>query len=349
MKQLGSIVLAGFVLVGVAQPCLATALQERINQDGQGLSVAVGGAGIRDMGRGGVEIEVDIQGPVETAILYWMGRDLDCTLDRDLVCFVPSEPYLDQEMAFEGTPITGTIVGTESQAPPQPYLSVAYAMNVTDIVRAKVESEGTGLTSFNFDDDNPALDFTLPDGVGLVVLYTDETNDAHYRVILHEGLDFAFGRADQLPSAMVTEPVSISHGAELEARNAEVFIFAGDAAEFCDEITITDTFGGVTVLTDELVGADGAAMDTLVVPVLVPEGGGTTTLQLFSPDLPRCVPAPDSLLWTLGGMRLPIEPPADDEDEDEDSDEDEDEDSDEDEDEDGDEDEDSDGGMSHRW
>lgn len=80
--------------------------------------------------------------------------------------------------------ITGTIAGTEADQG-----TIAYMADVTSIV----ESRGTGNQTFSIADGNLAKNLTWLNGAGLIVLYTDLSDTSFYRVIVADGLDFAYG------------------------------------------------------------------------------------------------------------------------------------------------------------
>jgi hypothetical protein len=275
----------------------ATPLSVALDIQGQGLAVADGGVGLQGIGTGTRSLSVDIGGTVQAALLYWVGRDRPCPMSGG-VCVVPSQPYKDQILLFEGLQITGTIIGTEMQPASGggPINNIGYLADVTSIVQAK----GTGLQSFAIKDGDTTSNLFRLNGAGLLVVYTDAADTAQYRLILFDGLDFAFG-ADPTPGATrVTDPVTFLHGADTVAREARLRVFAGDGvAERPDRIDVSNNPSVVNGLDS----SDGPAFDSDALVVNIPAGVASTTVQLFS------APAnmnPDSLLWTVGALRLPL-------------------------------------------
>jgi hypothetical protein len=130
-----------------------------LDLQGQGLSLAEGGVGLRDLGSETRSLSVSIGGPVQKAILYWAGRQLTgCPLGS---CF-SSPPLRDQGLLFDGSSVTGSITGTESE---QNRGQIGYAADVTSIVAAK----GTGTYTIADGDTNNNLDRL--DGAGLIVVF----------------------------------------------------------------------------------------------------------------------------------------------------------------------------------
>ncbi len=281
----------------------ALVINPSLDMEGPGLTLVEDGVGLESLGSGTETLTVDIGGPVQVAYLYWAGRERPCTTDGAGVCTIPYQPYLDQELIFDGTPITGEVAGTESQAEGgngQTIHNIGYVKDVTDIVAAK----GTGVQSFTLADGDTAKNLFRLNGAGLLVIFTDEADPVTYKVMVYDGLDFAFGRSDQLLEATVTTPVVFNHGATAEERTAHLVIFSGDAVlDRPDRVDITDAFGVTTEIVNQLVGADGESWDTIVLDITVPANGGTTTAQLFSEPFGEY---PDSLLWEVGALRIPL-------------------------------------------
>jgi len=289
-----------FVLMAlVAAMAGATALQVALDLQGQGLSVASGATGLETIGSGSANVTVNIGGTVQAALLYWAGRDRPCPQSGG-ACVVPSQPYKDQVLSFDGNLITGTIIGTEGQpvSGGGPINNIGYLADVTNIVKAR----GTGSQSFAISDGDLGSNLFRLNGATLLVIYTAAADPNSYRLIVFDGLDFAFG-ADPTPGeTQVTTPVTFSHGSTAAARSAQILIAIGDAeAGRPDEIDISNN----PSLLNSLVGAAGEDWDSPWLTVNVPAGVSSTTLQLVSAPANQ---NPDSMLWELGAMRLPLPP-----------------------------------------
>lgn len=295
-------------LLFLAAAAHATPLSLSLDVQGQGLTVSEGGVGTQGIGSGSRSFTVDIGGPVQAALLYWAGRDRPCPQSGG-ACVVPFQPYKDQMIRLDGNLITGTIIGTEGQpvSANGPINNIGYLADVTALVQAK----GTGLQTFTVRDGDTASNLFRWNGVGLLVIYTDPADTAFWRILSFHGLDFAYG-ADPTPGpTRVTDPVTFNHGSDTVARQGKLRIFSGDSVlNRPDRIDISNNASLLNILDS----SDGSSWDTEVLVIDIPAGVGSTTVQLVSapPNM-----NPDSLLWTLGLLRLPVqvgpgeEPPGD--------------------------------------
>jgi len=288
------------IVILAAVPAGATPLSVALDLQGQGLSVVDGGIGLQGIGSGTRSLSVNIGGPVQAALLYWVGRDRPCPMSGG-VCVVPSQPYKDQVLNFEGLQITGTIIGTEMQPTSGggPINNIGYLADVTSIVQAK----GIGSQTFAIKDGNTSSNLFRLNGAGLLVVYTDPADTAQRRLILYHGLDFAYG-ADPTPGATrVTDLVTFNHGADTVAREARLRVFSGDGvADRPDRIDISNNPSVVNGLDS----SDGTSFDSDALVVNIPAGVASTTVQLVSAPANQ---NPDSLLWTLGALWLPLPVP----------------------------------------
>ena len=285
------------VLALIAGGASATPLSVALDLQGQGLAVADGGVGMQGIGTGTRSLTVDIGGPVQAALLYWVGRDRPCPMSGGS-CVVPFQPYKDQVIRFEGNLITGTIIGTEGQpvSGGGPINNIGYLADVTSLVQAK----GTGLQTFALKDGDTSSNLFRLNGAGLLVIYTDAADTTMYRLIVYDGLDFAYG-ADPTPGdTRVTAPVTFNHGADTAARTGRLRVFVGDAvADRPDRIDISNNAS----VFNGLDSSDGMSFDSDALVVDIPAGVASTTAQLFSAPPNQ---NPDSMLWVLGLLRLPL-------------------------------------------
>lgn len=277
----------------------ATTLSVAMDLQGQGLSMVSAGGGLAT---GATGVTVDIGGPVQGALLYWAGRDRPCPMEGG-VCVIPFQPYKDQVLRFDGTLVTGTIIGTEHQpvSANGPINNIGYLADVTSIVQAK----GTGLQSFSIMDGDAASNLFRLNGATLVVIYTAPGDTNTYRLMLFDGLDFAYG-ADPTPGeTRVTTAVTFNHGADAAARSAQLLVVSGDGtAGRPDRIAISNHGD----LLNTLDGSEGPQWDNDVIAINIPGGVGMTTVQLFSEPASQ---NPDSLLWEAAALRVILrqEPP----------------------------------------
>jgi len=290
-----------FILLGVlAQPLAgnATHLMPFINLTEQGLTLSKAGVGLRNWGGGPVNLTVNVGGTVRFALLYWAGRERPCTLDGSGTNCPFTTPYKDQLMIFNGNPLTGTIIGTETQPTSAggPILNIGYYADVTGIVAAA----GTGNQSFTLADGDNTNNLWRLDGAVLLVGYTDAANPLSYRVVLWDGADLAYGDDPTPGENRVTSPATLDHAAQSGDRTADLYLFAVDGEATRPENT---TISNNPTLFNILNATDGVESDSPVNSINIPAGVSTTTVQMNSEPPGQ---NPDSLLWIFVAVRTPI-------------------------------------------
>jgi len=290
------ILLAGLLAVPAASH--ATALAPFIDLQEAGLTVSEDGEGLMNWDHTSpVNLNVNVGGNVRFALLYWAGRERPCAWNGTTCTF--AQPYKDQQVVFNGTPLTGTVIGSESQPASAggPILNIGYFADVTSIVSAA----GTGNQSFSFGDGNGASNLWRLDGVGLFVAYTDGSDSTFYRVIVWDNLDFAYGDDPTPGETRVTSPVTFGHGAVAQDRTAQLWLFAGDGeANRPDETTISNNPTLFNVL-DSI--PDGAQWTTDEYTINIPANVENTTVQMHSTPPGQ---NPDSMLWEMAALRVAL-------------------------------------------
>jgi hypothetical protein len=272
----------------------STPLSLFLDRTERGLTLSYDGKGLMNWTGGPENLTVNINGTVSFAYLYWAGRDRPCTLDGSGTTCPPTGK--DQVMIFNGTPLSGTQIGTETQpvSGGGPILNIGYFADVT----AMVAAAGTGSRTFTFEDGDRSSNLWRLDGVGLLVGYRDASNTTYYRVILFHNLDFAYGDDPTPGDTRVTTPVTFNHGASSVSRSAEVVIFAGDGTpDRPDNVTITNN----PTVFNFLHEANGPAWTAQPIPINIPAGVGTTTVQMNSAPAGQ---NPDSMLWEVAVLRV---------------------------------------------
>lgn len=285
-------------LLALAAPGGATALAPFIDLQEAGLTVVEDGEGLMFWDHTTpATLNVNVGGTVRFALLYWAGRERPCDFNGSVCTF--TQPYKDQQMIFNGTPITGTVIGTESQPASAggPILNIGYFADVTSLVSAA----GSGNHSFTFNDGNGASNLWRLDGVGLFIAYTDAADPTFYRVLVWDNLDFAYGDDPTPGETRVTSPVTFGHGATATARTAQLWLFAGDGeANRPDDTTISNNPTLFNVL-DSL--PDGPQWTTDEYTINIPANVDTTVVQMHSRPPGQ---NPDSMLWEMAALRVAL-------------------------------------------
>jgi hypothetical protein len=242
-------------------------------------------------------LNVNVGGTVRFALLYWAGRERPCNFNGSTCTF--SQPFKDQQMVFNGTPLTGTVIGTESQPTSAggPILNIGYFADVTSLVSAA----GPGNHTFTFSDGNGASNLWRLDGVGLFVAYTNAADSTFYRLIVHDNLDFAYGDDPTPGETRVTSPVTFGHGAAASARAAQLWLFAGDGEpDRPDNTTVSNNPTLFNVLDS---APDGQQWTTDLYTINIPANVDNTVVQMNSAPAGQ---NPDSLLWEMTALRVPL-------------------------------------------
>lgn len=289
------LILTILALLAFSAAANATHLAPFIDLQQQGLNWSQDGKGLWGW-PGSTTLTVNINGPVRFALLYWAGRERPCTLDSSGTTCPYAQPYKDQVMNFNGNPLTGTVIGDETQpvSAGGPILDIGYYADVTGIVSAA----GTGSQTFTFSDGDGASNLWRLDGVGLIVGYQDGTILDTYRILIQDGLDFAWAEDPTPGETRVTAPVTFNHGTNFSDRSADLLLFAGDGdADRPDNTTISNN----PTLFNILNSAQGPEYNTILTPITIPSGVGTTTVQMNSAPVGQ---NPDSLLWQVAGLRV---------------------------------------------
>jgi hypothetical protein len=277
----------------------ATHLAPFIDLQEKGLTLAGDGAGLVAWGGGPSDVTVTIGGPVRFALLYWGGRERPCVETPAAGsgdCSGVAQPFKDQELIFDGTSITGTIIGTETQpvSAGGPILNIGYFADVTSLVSAK----GVGTHAFLISDGNGASNLWRLDGLTLLVGYTNPADNNWYRVLVGDGLDFAWGPDPTPGETRVTAAYTFNHGVNPSPRTAELWLGMGDGtADRPDNVTISNNATRFNIFDS----TNGTQWDTETLTIDIPAGVGTTTVQAVSAPNSQ---NPDSLLWELAALRV---------------------------------------------
>jgi hypothetical protein len=286
-------------LVALAAPGHSTALTPFIDLQETGLNFSADGEGLMGWDGSARTLTLGVGGNVRFALLYWAGRERPCTLNGAGTECPFTQPYKDQQVLFNGTALTGTVIGSETQAVTSsgvdPILNVGYFADVTSLVSAAYTTPGS--YNFTFADGNSASNLWRLNGVSLIVGYTDAAETRTFRVLVSDGLDLAFGTAPQAEN-QVTAATLMNHGANNSARTADLLIVLGDGTfDRPDNVTITNNPTQFNMLDS----SSGLQWDTDTVAIDIPTGVGGTTVQTNSAPNNQ---NPDSLLWEVLALRV---------------------------------------------
>lgn len=243
-----------------------------------GTGFAAGGVGMVGVTSGQLTVEVPDGAQVAQAILYWAGGT--------------DAEEGDDEISLDGTLIAGELIG----GPVRFYHAVefsAYRADITDLGLV-----APGVNTFTVADfDFPEAQEDENNGASILVIYDDGTEAA---ITLRDGLDMAYFGFE--PTLDATVPQVFAVEPEEEARTAELVILAASVGENRPTTIQVTTSGGVQVFENVLGSTDGAAWDSLILPIDVPAGADEISVQIVS--TPSTDPRGASLGWVAAGIAL---------------------------------------------
>lgn len=258
-----------------------------------GTGIVAAGVGLEDSQTGSITIDVPLNATVEQVILYWSGDNLST-----------SDLTATDTITVAGNPVTGDFIGGNTQY---------YINQVTVTYRADITSLGLvapGSNTFLVG----GVDFTQQqNGAGALVIYDDGSPTSEIDV--RDGNDFAFFRF--APPLDTTVLQTFNFTAANVDRFGVVDLFVGSVSDDTGSYgfrpsSFEVTTGGVTsVFSDQLNSVDGRYWDTVNLPVTIPAGADSLTVQVFSRDDGVFAPGnlPASLTWLAAGFAVITPPP----------------------------------------
>lgn len=250
-----------------------------------GSGFAEGGVGMVDVTSGTLTIDVPEGAAVAQALLYWAGGTTGAPGDDTIV--------------VDGTEILGELIGGPVNFFSVDGVQYYFSSFRADITRLGLVSAGANsftITGFDFDYTGSFVDEN--NGVSLLVIYDDGTEA---EIGLVDGLDMAF--FNFVPTLDATVPQTFAFTADAADRTADLVIMAGSVGEGRPNQIKVTTSAGDQFFTDVLGSFEGLLWDSMILPVLVPAGDTSLTVQLIS--TPNADPLGASLGWVGAGLSVP--------------------------------------------
>jgi hypothetical protein len=243
-------------------------------------------------------IEIDVPGNVVQVLLYW-----ECMMATN----VPG----DNTISVDGTEFTGTLIGGPTFFFRRHHSSSFRA----DITAAGLVSSGPntltveGLDCTAFDRSHNS---SVNDGAGILVIYDDGTTTS--AIGLRDGNDLAHIR--YAPPLDATVPQTFTFTPEGADRDANLTMFVASVDGLVNgepsrpsSIEVTFDVGGTTTYSNLLTSNDGPQWDTIILPLTVPAGASSMTVEVFSRDDFDTDKLEASLVWIGAGLSVPVTPP----------------------------------------
>jgi len=278
VRNLGVALLGLGVICGVSPIALADGT-EMLGPPGisiaSGSGVVAAGVGL-EVQPGVININVPAGATVQQVLLYWSGEFAVVN---------------DDSINVDGIPVVGTLIGGPT---------LFYSNVRADSYRADITGLGlisAGPNSITVD----GMDYGIGNhGAGIVVIYDDGSSAT---IDVRDGCDLAFVNFAEPLKSTVAQTYVVAPAAVDRTANLAMFFGSVGGMDRPNAIEI-DVDGTLTTLVDELGSFDGSFWDSLMVPVSIPAGATTITVQAFSRyDLTGNLPA--SFNWVASTLATP--------------------------------------------
>ncbi|MGQ0678380.1 MAG: choice-of-anchor P family protein [Actinomycetota bacterium] len=268
---------------------LPLSLAQADGTEGLGIPVGVSiasGTGMVTAGTGlavqpaDINVAVPAAASVQQVLLYWEGLHHE------------SGPG-DNTVEVNGNPVTGDLIG----GPTLFFSQTASSSFRADITTLAAVVPGNNVLSISGLVNSG--DFATSDGASVVVIFDDGSAPANLQI--RDGNDVAF--ANFSPPIDTTVAQTFNFPASVQDRTADLTLMVGNVEQDRPN-SIKITVGGTTTtLADQLASNQGSDWDNLLLPVLVPAGETSLTVQVLSaPDGSGRLPA--SLIWVAATLSL---------------------------------------------
>lgn len=234
---------------------------------------------------GSISVDVPAGATVNQVLLYWEGQ---------MQTNVPG----DDTINAGGTEVLGTLIGGQTFFFNNAYSS-AFRADITDL---SLVSAGPNTFSVS------GLDFTkASNGAGVLVIYDDGSTSTEIGV--RDGVDLAFinfpdPRKDTIAQTFNFAPAAADRTGSLTSFFASVAgTISGADADRPSSIEI-ESGGTTTIMSNLLASTGGEEWDTLNLPVTIPAGASSLTVQAFSRDDLATGNLPASFSWIAAGLAV---------------------------------------------
>lgn len=286
------------VIAGTAGPALAEG-DETLGPAGieiaEGSGFAIGGVGMFYKGQGTISVDVPAGATVKQVLLYWDGQ-------------TSGDNAPDDTAVVEGTDVTGTALSSAPipffEQKDLPVNASAYRADITDLGVVVAGANSVDVSGLDFQRNGK----NITNGAGILVVYDDGSGLKDLAVL--DGVDTAFA---EFPSPRdTTVPQTYTFEAADVEREATFVAFASSV--FDDgkrpntlKVTIGDD---EQVVTNPFKSTGGREYDAYELPLTIPAGVTSVTIQAISGPDDGSGELEASLVWTMGALAIaPPGPP----------------------------------------
>lgn len=235
-------------------------------------------------------ININVPGTVKQALLYWEGQSMKTAASPSVTG--------DSTIVVNGITINGVEIGG-----PTRFFGISGGDVYSSTYRADITKYvGTGNNALQI----TGLDFSYANnGAGVMVIFDDGTSA---NIELRDGNDLAF--VNFAPPLDTTVPQTFNFPADTSSRNADLTMFfssvAGGVSGGTDRPTAIEvTINGVKQVFNNLLSSNnGDEWDTIVIPIVIPAGATTLTVQAKSVNNLGTAAKPASFAWNAAGLSI---------------------------------------------
>jgi hypothetical protein len=246
-------------------------------------------------------------GAIKQVLLYWEGLGVCSDLPLQSI----NDCRLGQNLTVNGHNLTGQLIGGPTffyNDGVGSYYSLSYRSDITSLGLIGSGANTLNLSGINFD---VGAKPGYADGASVLVIFD---NGSTSEIGVRDGNDLAFiGFA---PTLDTTVPQTFNFAAEAIARTANLSLFIGSVkspeyAGGTDRPTrIVVTVGANVHNFDNILSSGaGPTWDNVQLPINVPAGATSLTVQILSVDALGTGFLPASLAWVTAALSVPTTPP----------------------------------------
>lgn len=241
----------------------------------QGSGIVTGGTGMFTQ-PSAINLAVPADAAVKQVLLYWEGQHRTATGDNTIV--------------VNGTEVVGQLIGGPALFFSQ-VKSSSYRADITALGLVGPGASTLTLSGLTFEYRN--------NGAGVVAIIDDGSGVADIQV--RDGVDLAYFEFPEPRKTTVPRTFTVS--AENVDRDAVLNLNVGSVAVNRPNAIKLTVGGNTTLLVNQLGSKDGAEWDNLDVPVVIPAGVTTVTVELLSYD-DGSGRQPASLAWVSATLAV---------------------------------------------
>lgn len=257
----------------------------------EGTGFAIGGVGMFNTGSGTISVEVPAGATVKQVLLYWDGQTSGTNTP-------------DSTAVVDGSDVTGEPLSSAPipffEQQDLPVSASAYRADITDLGVIAPGANSVDVSGLDFQRNGK----NITNGAGILVVYDDGSGPKDLEVL--DGVDTAFAG---FPSPRdTTVPQTYTFEADTVDREATFYAFASsvfDATPVRPNALKITVDGVDTVITNPFTSAQGREYDAFEVPITIPAGATSVTIQALSGPDDGSGNKPASLTWTMGALAVP--------------------------------------------